>query len=132
MPSCAPSADRRWRDGHESDDDQAAGRPAAGERAGLPAQPSRHRRRAPAPGPARAGERHRRELSRRPQVKGPATAPAQAFVTQRLAQLLDRAERERTALKDDYLSVEHVLLAIVDESAPVIRDLGLTREKLMS
>ena len=71
-----------------------------------------------------------RELARRPQVKGPATGPAQAFITQRLAQLLDRAERERTTLKDDYLSVEHVLLAIVDENAPLIRDLGLTREKL--
>src|SRR5262249_27343357 len=34
--------------------------------------------------------------------------------------------------KDDYLSVEHVLLAIVDESTPVVRDLGLTREKLMT
>ncbi len=71
-----------------------------------------------------------RELARRPQVTGAASGPSQAYLTQRLSQLLTRAEDEMRALKDEYLSVEHVLLAAVGES--VFRPLGLTRERLMA
>ncbi|MFN8546195.1 MAG: ATP-dependent chaperone ClpB [Candidatus Binatia bacterium] len=73
-----------------------------------------------------------RELARRPQVRGAAAGPSQAYVTQRLSQLLAKAEDEMTALKDEYLSVEHVLLALVAEGGTVVRDLGLTRERLMA
>ena len=72
-----------------------------------------------------------RELNRKPQVKQAAGGPSQAYLTQRLAGVLDKAEGEMRNLKDDYLSVEHVLLAIVDEHGPVVRELGLQREKLM-
>jgi ATP-dependent Clp protease ATP-binding subunit ClpB len=82
--------------------------------------------------PRAAREAVERELARRPQVRGPAGAPAQTYLTQRLGQLLARAEDEMAALKDEYLSVEHVLLAIVDEGGAVVRELGLTREKLMA
>jgi ATP-dependent Clp protease ATP-binding subunit ClpB len=71
-----------------------------------------------------------RELSRRPQVSGPAGGPSQTFITQRLGQVLAQAEDEMKALKDEYLSVEHVLLAMVAEGG-VFRALGLTRERLM-
>src|SRR5581483_7078817 len=71
-----------------------------------------------------------RELNRKPQVRGPAAGPSQNFVTQRLSQVLTRAEDEMKALKDEYLSVEHILLALVDE--PTFRALGLTRDKLMA
>jgi ATP-dependent Clp protease ATP-binding subunit ClpB len=36
------------------------------------------------------------------------------------------------ALKDDYLSIEHVLLAVVDENGAVVRDVGLKRDKLIT
>ena len=72
-----------------------------------------------------------RELNRKPQVKQAAGAPSQAYLTQRLAGVLDKAEDEMRSLKDDYLSVEHVLLAIVNEHGAVVRELGLQREKLM-
>src|SRR5215468_8404445 len=72
-----------------------------------------------------------RELNRKPQVKGPAGAPSQAYLTQRLAGVLDKAEEEMRGLKDEYLSIEHVLLAIVNENGGVVRELGLRREKLM-
>jgi ATP-dependent Clp protease ATP-binding subunit ClpB len=71
-----------------------------------------------------------RELARRPQVKGAAAGPSQTFLTQRLAQVLDKAEGEMRGLKDEYLSVEHALLAMVGEGG-VFRALGLDREKLM-
>src|SRR6266446_937736 len=50
-----------------------------------------------------------RELARRPQVSGPAAGPSQTFITQRLSQLLTKAEDEMRTLKDEYLSVEHLL-----------------------
>ena len=73
-----------------------------------------------------------RELDRKPQVKQAAGAPSQAYLTQRLAGVLDKAEDEMRALKDEYLSIEHVLLAVVDENGAVVRDIGLKRDKLIS
>jgi len=70
-----------------------------------------------------------RELARRPQVTG--SAGSSPYLTQRLSQLLTKAEDEMRGLKDEYLSVEHVLLAAVAEGG-VFRPLGLTREKLMT
>src|SRR5881296_1670634 len=72
-----------------------------------------------------------RELARRPQVSGPAGGPSQTFITQRLSQLLTKAEDEMRALKDEYLSVEHLLLAMAAEGG-VFRGLGLTRERLVA
>ncbi|GAA2596083.1 ATP-dependent chaperone ClpB [Dactylosporangium fulvum] len=77
------------------------------------------------------------ELRRRPSVSGPGAQPGQVMVTQRLARLLDAAEREAGRLKDEYVSVEHLLLAL-DEEGPgtavgrVLRDLGITRERLLT
>src|SRR5881296_3791099 len=71
-----------------------------------------------------------RELARRPQVSGPAAGPSQTFITQRLSQLLTKAEDEMRALKDEYLSVEHLLLAMVGEGG-AFRGLGLTKERIL-
>ena len=48
------------------------------------------------------------ELSRRPRVTGPGAAPGQAFITQRLARLLDAAEREAPAAQGE---IEEAALA---------------------
>ncbi|MER7761787.1 ATP-dependent chaperone ClpB [Streptomyces sp. NPDC097619] len=79
----------------------------------------------------------REELSRRPKVTGPGAAPGQVFVTQRLAQLLDAAEREAKRLKDDYVSVEHLLLALAEESSStaagrLLKQAGITRDSFLS
>ncbi len=70
-------------------------------------------------------------LSKIPQVQGPGAGPGQIHLTARLSQVLTRAEEERKTLRDDYLSVEHVLLAMVEEGG-VLRRLGLTRDRLLS
>jgi thioredoxin reductase len=44
-------------------------------------------------------------------VTGPAGAPGQVFITQRLARMVEQADAEAKRLKDDYVSVEHLLLA---------------------
>ncbi len=69
------------------------------------------------------------ELDRLPKVSGTATAIDQIYVTPRLQKLLTRAEDEAKRLKDQYISVEHVLLAATDEK--IFKDLGITRERLM-
>jgi ATP-dependent Clp protease ATP-binding subunit ClpB len=70
-------------------------------------------------------------LSKLPQVQGSGAAPGQVHVANRLAQVLNRAEDEQKALKDDFLSVEHLLLAMVHEGG-VLKRLGLTRDRLLA
>ncbi|HEX6932569.1 MAG TPA: Clp protease N-terminal domain-containing protein, partial [Streptosporangiaceae bacterium] len=55
------------------------------------------------------------DLSRRPRVSRPGVAPGQVNVTQRLSRLLVRAEEESSRLKDEYVSVEHLLIALLEE-----------------
>src|SRR3989475_8808432 len=70
-----------------------------------------------------------------PKVTGPTGAPPdQIYVTGRLNRVLTLAEDEAKKLKDEYVSVEHVLLAITDDKGPAGRllpQMGVTREKLM-
>jgi len=79
-------------------------------------------------------ERVDQELNRLPQVSGPTGAPEQIYVTQRLSQLLTRAEDEAATLKDEYVSIEHILLALTDErgsAGKLLREQGVSREVLM-
>ena len=69
-------------------------------------------------------------LGKLPQVQGAGGGPGQLHLTSRLNQVLTKAEDEQRALKDDYLSVEHVLLAMVQEGG-VFKKLGLTRDKFL-
>jgi len=74
-----------------------------------------------------------RELDRRPQVSGPGAGSGQPYLTQRLSQLLVKAEDEMRALKDEYLSAEHVLLAAAaTASDTVLKALGLTRDRILA
>jgi ATP-dependent Clp protease ATP-binding subunit ClpB len=68
-------------------------------------------------------------LSKLPRVSGTSAGIDQIYISPRLQQLLNKAEDEAKRLKDEYVSVEHVLLAATDEK--VFKDLGLTRERLM-
>jgi ATP-dependent Clp protease ATP-binding subunit ClpB len=52
-------------------------------------------------------------LERRPRVSGPGSGGGQVGITRALAQLLDAAEQEAQRLRDEYVSVEHVLLAML-------------------
>ena len=69
-------------------------------------------------------------LAKLPQVQGAGAGPGQLHVASRLSQVLAKAEDEQRALKDDYLSVEHVILAMVQEGG-VFKKLGLTKERLL-
>jgi len=74
------------------------------------------------------------ELDRMPKVSGPAATPDQVYVTGRLNRLLTTAEDEARQLKDEYISVEHILLAALDDGGAagrMLKEFGLTRERLM-
>jgi ATP-dependent Clp protease ATP-binding subunit ClpB len=57
------------------------------------------------------------ELARRPKVTGPGASHGQVFMTQHLSKLLDQADEESKRLKDDYVSVEHLVVALLDEGS---------------
>jgi ATP-dependent Clp protease ATP-binding subunit ClpB len=70
------------------------------------------------------------ELSRRATIHGGASANLGAD----LRKTLDNAEGEMAKLKDEYLSAEHFLLAVLDSgtaAARLLRTAGITRDKLM-
>jgi len=74
------------------------------------------------------------ELAKVPHVTGGGTDSSQVYATQRLGRVLARAEQETGKLKDDYISVEHVLIAMLDEpgaASRILREAGLTHDKLM-
>ncbi|HTX32400.1 MAG TPA: ATP-dependent chaperone ClpB [Solirubrobacteraceae bacterium] len=74
-------------------------------------------------------------LERRPRVGGPG-AGAQPGLTRGLVQVLDAAEQEAERLRDEYVSVEHVLLAILSsgpdaEAGRLLREHGVQRETVL-
>ena len=71
-------------------------------------------------------------LDRLPQVTG---AAGQTFITPRLKKIIEGAEAEAEALKDEYVSTEHLLLSMVQESGEsgkVLRELGASRDKILN
>jgi ATP-dependent Clp protease ATP-binding subunit ClpB len=79
--------------------------------------------------------RVQQEVERLPKVSGPAARPDQVYVTPRLSQLLTKAEDEAAALKDEYVSVEHLILAALADTGAtgrLLREQGVTRDTLMA
>jgi ATP-dependent Clp protease ATP-binding subunit ClpB len=75
-------------------------------------------------------------LDGRPRVSGPGAAPGQVYVARALNQVLDSAEQEAQRLKDEYVSVEHVLLAMIAAGSQtaagrILREHGVTRERFL-
>src|ERR1051325_6154271 len=66
------------------------------------------------------------DIGRLPKASGPAGGPDQIYVSQKLSKLLADAEDKAKKLKDEFISVEHVLLAAMG-----VKDLGAPRDRLM-
>ena len=74
------------------------------------------------------------EIDKLPKVTGSGATPDQIYVTPRLQKSLLKAEDEAKRLKDDYVSIEHVLLALLDDSGAsgkLLKESGLTRDRFM-
>jgi ATP-dependent Clp protease ATP-binding subunit ClpB len=83
-------------------------------------------------GPQAVAAAVRAVLARRPQVHGAAT-PA---IGPRLAAIVDVARAEASRMKDEFVSTEHLLLALAaegarDEAAQVLRQHGVTAEGVL-
>ena len=68
------------------------------------------------------------ELSKRHKVEG-----AQVYLGSELRAVIDAAEKEMARMKDEYLSAEHYLLALIDSKTPaakLLRDSGVTHDRL--
>jgi ATP-dependent Clp protease ATP-binding subunit ClpB len=87
--------------------------------------------------PARFAEQLDSEIARLPKVSGPGVSPGSTMITPRLQSLLGRATEEASKLKDEYISVEHLLLAAIKEdshtgAAKVLKEFGITKDKLLA
>src|SRR6476620_4532347 len=72
--------------------------------------------------------RLQQELERLPRVTGQGGAPDQFYVSGRLNALFTRAEDEANRLKDEYISVEHLLLAMIDDgglAGRILKEFGV-------
>ncbi len=70
----------------------------------------------------------REEMAKLPKVYG----PSQSYMTPRLNEVFKRAQEEAGRLQDEYISVEHLLLGILDDtsgvSLQVLRSNGVTKD----
>ena len=76
------------------------------------------------------------ELNRRPRVSGPGAEAGKIYITQNLQKLLLKAEEEAERLKDDYISVEHLMLALADSDSrgaagSILRQFNVSRDALL-
>lgn len=77
------------------------------------------------------------EIKKFPRVSGPGAQSGQIYVTQRLNSLLVKAQDLAKQMQDEYTSVEHILLCILDEPAStgigrVNRQFRLDKDKMLA
>jgi ATP-dependent Clp protease ATP-binding subunit ClpB len=71
------------------------------------------------------------ELAKVPKVTSPS---GEVFLSGRFNRLIRTAEDEAKKLKDDFVSVEHLVLALIEDNGPtgkLFKDLGVTRDRFM-
>ena len=80
--------------------------------------------------PESVAEKALAEVGRFPKVQG-----GQTYLANSTQKVFDRAEKEAATLKDDYVSTEHVLIALTEEKSAgtyqILREAGVTREAIM-
>ncbi|MEJ2427919.1 MAG: ATP-dependent chaperone ClpB [Deltaproteobacteria bacterium] len=76
------------------------------------------------------------ELQKRPSVSGPGTEAGKIYVTQRLNRVLMKAEEQAERLKDDYVSVEHLILPLIEEgnstaTGRILKSFNVTTDRFL-
>ena len=82
--------------------------------------------------PAEVKKKIGEEIAKIPQVYG--DGPQTAYLSGNLNRILTDAGKEAKSLKDEYLSVEHILLAISESDTPsgkILRERGVNREVIL-
>ena len=75
-------------------------------------------------------------ISRLPRVSGPGMTPDKFYINRELSQILVKAEEEMKGLKDEYLSVEHLVLAMIESGSStavgkIFAELNLSRDQFL-
>jgi len=75
------------------------------------------------------------KASPRMQTFGSGAHPMQVYVTPRVKRILDAAAEEAQRLEDEYVSTEHIFMAIVSQrdgpAARILNDYGVTRDRIL-
>ena len=76
----------------------------------------------------------KRQLENELETLAKASGPTQVYLSPRLKQVLDAAEKESRNFKDEYVSTEHMLIAIVDQdtgaAGRILKGSGITRDRI--
>ncbi len=79
-------------------------------------------------------EKLKNEISLLPRTYAASGQAQQIYLSPVLGNVLTSAEKEAQALKDEYVSVEHLLIAIVEsmetKAGKILRDMKVTKEKI--
>lgn len=75
-------------------------------------------------------------LARQPKGRASASGGEQLYLSSKSNNLLEKAFDEATNMKDEYISVEHILLALCDpqikcDAQKILREEGITREQIL-
>jgi len=77
------------------------------------------------------------ELDRKPRMESGGYGNDKFYLTHQLGKVLARSEEEAKRLKDEFISVEHFLLALIEEAADapagkILKSFGVTRDALLT
>ena len=77
----------------------------------------------------------RKELSKLPRVSGSGREPGKIYISQGVDKALNQAEKQAQSMKDEYVSVEHLLLGLVESADSGLRELfrlyNITKEGVL-
>jgi ATP-dependent Clp protease ATP-binding subunit ClpB len=81
-------------------------------------------------------ERLQQALNRLPRVSGPGAQPGQVYISPRVNEVLTGAETQAQGMKDEFVSVEHLLMALADPASAnaaqkLLARAGVTPEALL-
>ncbi|HRV71623.1 MAG TPA: ATP-dependent chaperone ClpB [Thermovirgaceae bacterium] len=86
--------------------------------------------------PEKVAEETEKDLSLRSRVSGPGVEPGKINITMRLSKLLVAAEDTATRMKDEYVSVEHLFMGLIEEgdstsAGRILRGSGVTSQSFL-
>ncbi|MCD8353446.1 MAG: ATP-dependent chaperone ClpB [Clostridiales bacterium] len=88
------------------------------------------------PDPASLKAAVRAEIEKLPKVSGSGREPGKVYISQDMDKALTAADRAADQMKDEYLSVEHLLLGLIDAPdrtlKPLFQQYQLTHEKVLT
>ncbi|WP_147533231.1 ATP-dependent chaperone ClpB [Bacillus marasmi] len=76
-----------------------------------------------------------KELDKKPRVTGTGASEGNIYISGKLQRMMTEAEKEMKQFTDEYLSIEHVLLATMDanaESGKILKRLKVSKEQLLT